>query len=275
LTPLTFDLPLPYDCSIENKTNACKVEKALEPHRKEIEGRAPKERFLYKALNNGNIFVAAISSLRKNEKSNSVFTESETKALSIEEELEYYRILKEIAYIKIKNNPLDYMNIVVMNSYYSVKIWGDWYKHDNLGEVSKEGIKSTNKNADAIKLVSRVIFDPTLDDWLPNHFYKDYIFQTPRLILNGHFVSDFLLIILAIGFFYIIKILHKPSTLLETIAFSCFIFIEMGVVFQNSIFPVIPRLLAPFQPLGALAILIIIFNILGIFYVKLKYIRGK
>ena len=238
LTALVFDLPLPVPCSEGDETNLCKTQRALEPFiQKSLSIESAHQRFIYKALNNGNVVGAARSAVTGEEP---------------------YPILKEVALIKIKSNIPEYIKMVLKNSYYSVKTWGNWYRHDNLGAVALDGITNTNNNASAVRAAARIDFDPTITEPPVSRFYKDFLFQFPRLVLGGHFVSSLSTVILLIVLFYGVYPLIYPTSLLSSMVFSCSIIGTAGIIFQNAVFPVIPRLLEPFQPLGALAFLMLI-----------------
>lgn len=251
LTALVFDLPLPAPCSESEKTNLCNTQLALEPFIRESLSLAPQQRFIYKALNNGNVFMAAMSAVREgNENSEAVMTAAQEEKM--------YTELKEIAFIKIKSNVTEYISTVLKNSYYSVKTWGNGYVHDHLGSVAMQGVTITNENAAAVRAVARVDFDPTIKNSPIDRFYKDYLFQTPRLVLNGHIVADYTLAFLVLILTFSVLPFIFPTSVPGSILFACCLFGIAGIISQNAVFPVIPRLLGPFQPLAALGALMLI-----------------
>lgn len=251
LTTLIFDLPLPMPCSDNDVTILCKTQRALEPFIRESIGMDPQQRFIYKALNNGNVSQAAMSAVREGNKNPGA-------GISAAEEKYIYTTLKEISFLKIKSNLAEYISMVLKNSYYSVKTWGDWYKHDNLGVVAMQGIAATNDNSSAVRAVARVDFDPTIKSPPIERFYKDYLFQGSRLLLNGHFVADhtFVLLILVLAFGF--RPLIFPTSVQGSILFACCLLGIAGTISQNAVFPVIPRLLQPFQALGVLGALMLV-----------------
>lgn len=239
LTALVFDFPSYRACADDDATDLCSTQRALEPFILAARDRAgsAQQLFIYKALNNGNVYQAAIAAVR---------AEDADAALA------------EIALRKIKSNIPKYAEMVLVNSYYSIKTWGDWYKHDNLGSVALQGIDGTNANAPAVRAAARVDFDPTIENPPTDRFYKDFLFQLPRLVLSGSVVADYTPVIVGMALVFCIYPIFFSVTVSGSVLLACSVFSVAGTIFQNAVFPVIPRLLEPFQPLGALVLLFFI-----------------
>ncbi len=241
LISLVFDLPLPRgSCTETNaESNVCRAQKALEPLIQEYNGKEPfQQKFIYKALNNGVVYRAAAGAT-KDENANSVLT--------------------DLALMKIRNNFYPYVVMVLKNSYASVKQWGDWYKWDNLGpSLIDQGIENTKSNAPAVRSKARLDFDPTITKLPIDWSYRNYLFQSPRLLLSGQFVADYTKAIFFVAAAFSVLPFLVSMSLPGSILFCCCIFSLSGTLFQNAVFPVIPRLLEPFQPLGALGALMVL-----------------
>lgn len=243
LTALVFDLPVPDPCPSSDETDLCNTQRALEPFiQASREAGSAHKQYLYKVLNNGPVVSTARAAVRGNDPN--------------------YAVLKEIALLKIKSNPLDYIQMVLVDSYYSVKSWGDWAWNDSLGSIAMVNIGNTNNVAQAVTAkmaeVAHINFDPTIKQSPPVRFYKDFMFQLPRLIVRHHLVSHWILAILLIVLVFSVRALLVTNVSLpEAILFSCSLFAVVGIVFQNAFFPVIPRLLDPFHPLAALGALML------------------
>jgi len=151
---------------------------------------------------------------------------------------------------------------VLRNSYYSVKSWGDWAWNDTLGSVALVNISNTNGSAMAVsaamRTVAKIDFDPTIKQPPAERFYKDFLFQFPRLVLKHNLVSNLTFVILVGAVFFSVRPLLYPASLPGSILFSCCIFGIAGTISQNAFFPVIPRLLDPFHPLAALGTLMLV-----------------
>lgn len=237
---LVFDLPLPAGtCTEMNKeSNVCRVQAALEPLIQTYNGKMPyQQKFLYKALNNGVVYTAAAGAVR-DENVNAVLT--------------------DIAWMKIRANPRAYAVMVLKNSYASVRQWGDYYKWDHLGPLmADQGIANTHDNAPAVRARTGLDFDPTLTRRPLDLSYRDYLFQSPRLLLSGTFVADHARKIFWVAAVFTILPFIVSVSVPGSILLCCCLFSISGTVFQNAVFPVIPRLLEPFQPLGALGALML------------------
>jgi hypothetical protein len=94
-------------------------------------------------------------------------------------------------------------------------------------------------------------FDPTIEQ-RTEMSYMNYLFQLPSLLLSGDFVSKLIFVIVITELFFGLRPLFVPTTLAGLILSGWFIFSVAAVVFQNAVFPVIPRLLDPVPPLAAL-----------------------
>jgi len=243
LTALVFDFPVPNACQDSDKTDLCNTQRALEPFiRASLSLGYSREQYVYKVLNNGPVVRAARDAVQGGDPN--------------------YSALLGIALIKIKENPVDYVFMVLRNSYYSVKSWGDWAWNDTLGSVALVNISNTNGSAMAVSAAMRTVvkidFDPTIKQPPAERFYKDFLFQFPRLVLKHNLVSNLTFVILVGAVFFSVRPLLYPASLPGSILFSCCIFGIAGPISQNAFFPVIPRLLDPFHPLAALGTLMLV-----------------
>ena len=243
LTALVFDFPVPNACQDSDKTDLCNTQRALEPFiRASLSLGYSREQYVYKVLNNGPVVRAARAAVQGGDPN--------------------YSVLLGIALIKIKENPVDYVFMVLRNSYYSVKSWGDWAWYDTLGSVALVNISNTNASAKAVsaamRTVAKIDFDPTIKHPPIDRFYKDYLFQFPRLVFKHNLVFNLAFVILVGALFFSVRPLLYPASLPGSILFSCCFFGVAGIVFQNAFFPVIPRLLDPFHPLAALGTLMLV-----------------
>jgi len=245
LTALVFDLPIPDVCAANNRTDMCNVQRALDPFiQASTKLGTTREQYVYKVLNNGVVVQSARSAVRGNDPN--------------------YSVLLEIALIKIKSNPLDYVLMVLRNSYYSVKSWGDWAWNDSLGRgsVALVNISNTNTSAMAVKTAMRaavnIDFEPTISVPPEERFYKNVLFQFPRLVIAHNLVGNWTFTIIVVALAFGALPLLISVSLPNSILFSCCLLGVTGTIFQNAFFPVIPRLLDPFHPLGALSVLMLI-----------------
>lgn len=244
LTALVFDLPIPQSCDPRDDSNLCRTQRALEPHIKEATDLgATREQYVYKVLNNGPVVQSARNAVKDGDPN--------------------YTELLEIALLKIRTSPGDYAWMVLKNSYYSVKSWGDWAWNDNLGQggVAMVNIDNTNAIAPAVSAVMEkqfgVQFDPTIAVPPAERFYKNVLFQFPRLVFNHKMVFKYAsALMIAVIAFSLIPML-VPVTLPMSILFACCAMGIAGTIFQNAFFPVIPRLLDPFHPLAAMGVLML------------------
>ncbi|MBU4009150.1 MAG: hypothetical protein KJ882_00155, partial [Proteobacteria bacterium] len=227
LTALVFDLPIPNVCPSDDDTDLCNTQRALEPFIRASNGLgATREQFVYKVLNNGEIVRTARAAVRGNDPN--------------------YSVLLEIALLKIKTSPMAYVSMVLRNSYYSVKSWGDWAWNDSLLNVAKVNIATTNAIASAVsaamRTVAKIDFDPTIKGPPTERFYTDILFQFPRLVVSHGVISNWTFTILVVALiFSVVPFFFAPS-LPGSILFSCCVFSLAGIVFQNFFFPAIPRL---------------------------------
>jgi len=245
LTALVFDFPVPNTCPGSDKTDICNTQRALEPFiQASLSFGSSREQFLYKVMNGGKVITTARAAVRGNDPNCSV--------------------LLEIALIKIKSNLVDYILMVLKNSYYAVRIWGDRaWNNDMLGRggvVLNASITSGVAAAvsDEVRKVAGIHFDPTIK-YLPiDKFYKDYLFNVPRLVIGHDFVKHFTFVIPIVALIFTVRHFLYPTSLLGSIVFSCYMFGVAGTIFQNAFYPMIPRLLDPFHPLAALGMLILL-----------------
>lgn len=250
LTALVFDLPISNACTANDKTDMCNVQRALGPFiQASTKLGSTREQYVYKVLNNSAVVQTARSAVRGNDPN--------------------YSVLLEIALIKIKSNPLDYVFMVLRNSYYSVKSWGDWAWNDNLGRgsVALVNISNTNASAMAVKTAMRaavnVDFEPTISNPPEDRFYKNVLFQFPRLVISHDLVSNWTFAIFIVALTFSVLPLLISASLPSSILFSCCLLGVTGTIFQNVFFPAIPRLLDPFHPLGALGVLMLLSLVIG------------
>lgn len=254
LTALVFDLPLPPSIDEEaDATTTLHVQQALEPFIKKYRDLgSDSDRFLYKALNNIDVVRPAILAAVGNHDSNHILTEEDVVGAN--------PVLTRIAVRKIKHNPGAYFTLVVKNSYYAMKQWGDWYRNDYLGPrgAPSEALQGTKAVAPLLRSKARIEFDPTILSPIPERWYTDYLFQAQKLLLSGHVIHDYTPI-----FFALVLLAWVPPFVLRpsieaTILFGCCILGVTGLLFQNAAFPVIPRLLAPLHPLWSLGALMLL-----------------
>ena len=245
LTALVFDLPIPQSCEPEDDSNLCRTQRALEPFIKALrDSGSTRERYLYKVLNNGPVVQSARAAVKGGDPN--------------------YTALLEIALLKIKTSPLEYAGLVLKNSYYSVKSWGDWAWNDNLGRgsVAMVNIGNTNAVAPSVSAAMQkqfgVRFDPTIAVPPAERFYKNFLFQFPGQVLSHQVVSKMAPVLLVLAIAFALVPVFVSVSLPMAILFSCCAMGIAGTIFQNAFFPVIPRLLDPFHPLAGLATLMII-----------------
>lgn len=242
LTALVFDLPLPISCAELGETDMCKAQRALKPFiGQSLNIASAHHRYIYKVLNNGYVSGAAMVAVKEGKTEGQVNT-----------------VLADLAMLKIKSNVFDYIAMVLTHSYYSVKTWGDRYRHDSLGAVALQGIAITNENAAAVRAVARVDFDPRIHQPPVTRIYKDFLLQPPRLLPGGNWVNLFTLPLVLVAVLFSTRPLLRRTSVAGSILFACCVFGILGTIFQNAVFPVIPRLMEPFQPLGALGVLMLL-----------------
>ena len=242
LTALVFDFPVPNQCPDSDETDLCSTQRALEPFiRASLSAKSFHDRYLFKVLNNGEVVRVARSAVRGTDP---------------------YSALMEIAFAKIRYSPVDYIFTVLGDSYYSVRSWGDWAWNDSLGSVALVNISNTNGVAKAVSSAMRsaagIDFDPTIAQPPIDRFYKDYLFQFPRVLRKLNVVSHLAPVILIGALLFSVLPMFYSASLLGSILFACCVLGIAGVVFQNAFFPVIPRLLDPFHPLAALGVLMLL-----------------
>lgn len=261
LTALVFDLPVPNSCLLGDVSDLCSTQRALEPFIESSRGAgSAKAQFLYKALNNLKVVEAAREALPGYDPNDP-----------------NYSSLLEIALLKIKSNPLTYVSMVLKNSYYSIKIWGHRISNnDSFGsDALRQNAAITSRTAPAVtrvmKSFANIDFDPTIKPLPAVKSYRTYVFQLPRLLLSNGLVTNLTFVIAIVVLFFGLRPLFVPTSLISSILSSCCILFVGALVFQNAFFPVIPRLLDPLHPLGALGALM-----LGSMVIKkIKNIRGN
>lgn len=242
LTALVFDLPIPQSCEPEDDSNLCRTQRALEPFIKASRNLGPtREQYVYKVLNNGPVVQSARTAVKDGDPN--------------------YTALLKVAILKIRTSPGDYAWMVLKNSYYSVKSWGDWAWNDNLGQgnVAMVNISNTNAAAPSVSAVMRtafgVHFDPTIAKPPNERFYKNVLFQFPRLVVDHQVVFRIAPVLLVLVIAFALAPVLVPASLPLSILFACCAMGIAGTIFQNAFFPVIPRLLDPFHPLAAVGVL--------------------
>lgn len=242
LTALVFDLPIPNICEPESDSNLCRTQGALKPFIKAtLDLESTRDQYIYKVLNNGPVVQSARAAVKDGDPN--------------------YSALREFAFLKIMTNPVDYVWMVLSYSYYSVKVWGDWAWNDSLGQGSVAMVNIGNTNAiapaigDAMYHNFGIQFDPTITDPPKEYFYKNILFQLPRLIISHKLVSIMAPVLVVLAIIFIIIPLLIRTSLPMSILFACCAASIVGTIFQNAFFPVIPRLLDPFHPLAALGVI--------------------
>lgn len=245
LTALVFDLPVPQTCLPEDNSDLCRTQRALEPYIKASRDLGPtRHQYVYKVLNNGPVVQSARAAVKDGDPN--------------------YSALLEIALLKIRTSPLDYGWMVLKNSYYSVKSWGDWAWHDNLGRGSVALVNISNTNAvakavsAAMQRVFGVEFDPTIARPPEERFYKNVLFQLPSLVVDHEVVFKLAPVLLVAAIFFGLVPIVMSCSLPASILFACCTMGIAGTIFQNAFFPVIPRLLDPFHPLAALGAVMLV-----------------
>jgi hypothetical protein len=154
--------------------------------------------------------------------------------------------------------------MVLKNSYYSVKSWGDWAWNDNFGQgsVAMVNISNTNAAAQSVSAAMQkqfgIQFDPTIAGPPNERFYKNILFQFPRLVLSRKVVSRMTPVLLVLAIAFALAPVWVPVSLPLSILFACCAMGIAGTIFQNAFFPVIPRLLDPFHPLAAMGVLMLL-----------------
>jgi hypothetical protein len=247
LTTLVFDLPVPNSCLVTDVSDLCNTQRALEPFIQSSRGAGSAQaQFLYKALNNLKVVEAAREALPG-------YNPNDPN----------YSALLEIALLKIKSNPLAYVSMVLKNSYYSIKIWGHRISNnDSFGsDMIMQNAAITSRIAPAVtgvmKSFANIDFDPTIKPLPAEKSYRTYVFQLPRLLLIHDLVTNLTFGITIVILFFGLRFLLVPMSLTSSILSSCCILFVGALVFQNAFFPVIPRLLDPLHPLGALGALML------------------
>lgn len=245
LTALVFDLPIPQSCEPQDDSNLCRTQRALEPFIKASrDSGSTRERYVYKVLNNGPVVQSARAAVKDGDPN--------------------YTALLEIALLKIKTSPLEYAGMVLKNSYYSVKSWGDWAWNDNFGQgsVAMVNIGNTNAVAPSVSAAMQkqfgVQFDPTIAVPPAERFYKNILFQFPGLVLSHQVVSRMTPVLLVLVIAFALVPVWVSVSLPLSILFACCAMGIAGTVFQNAFFPVIPRLLDPFHPLAVMGVLMLL-----------------
>lgn len=245
LTALVFDLPIPYTCQSNDESDLCRTQKVLEPYiRASHDLGSTREQYVYKVLNNGEIVQTARAAVKDGDPN--------------------YSTLLDIALLKIKTNFADYLWMVLKNSYYSVKSWGDSAWNDGLGQgsVALVNIGNTNDIAPAVReamhLTFQIDFDPTISSPPAERVYKNVLFRLPGLLLKDQVVFKFAPVILIVVIACSLMPMLVPASLPASILFACCFLGVSGTIFQNAFFPVIPRLLDPFHPLALLGVLMLL-----------------
>jgi hypothetical protein len=246
LTALVFDFPILTACDPKNDSDLCRTQIALEPFIKASHelGVATRQQYVYKLLNNGPVVQIARSAVKDGDPN--------------------YSALLKIAMIKIKTNPALYILTVLNNSYFSVESWGDWAWNDHFGNgnVAMVNIENTNNIALMVQATMKeqfkIQFDPSILGPSENRFYKNILFQFPRLILNHQLIKNTAPILFVLAIVFSLVPLFIPCSILLSVLFACCSLSIFGVVFQNAFFPVAPRLLDPFHPIATLALLMVV-----------------
>ncbi len=246
-----FDFPISNPCLDTDKTNLCKVQRVLKPYIDELQKfETTRDKYEFKARNNVKISTDVRNSLIGEKHTGDVLT--------------------ELVILKIKHNPISYLSTVLMHSYYSVQIWGDWAWNDNLGINTNGNIINTNNIAksvhDTMEKEFQIDFDPTIEQAPSPKFYTDLILQFPRLIIDRQILKKYTFGIIIIIIIFIMMPIFRVYSVTSSILFACCLIGAAGTVFQNAVFPIIPRLLAPFHPLGALVVIIMVSTM--IHYIK-------
>ena len=242
LTALVFDLPVPNSCLVTDVSDLCSTQRALEPFIQSSRGAGSAQaQFLYKAMNNLKVVAAAREALPGYDPNDP-----------------NYSSMLEIALLKIKSSPLAYVSMVLKNSYYSIKIWGHRISNnDSFGsDMIMQNAAITSRIAPAVtgvmKSFANIDFDPTIKPLPAEKSYRTYVFQLPKLLLSNGLVTNLTFVIAIVVLFFGLRPLFVPTSLTSSILSSCCILFVGALVFQNAFFPVIPRLLDPLHPLGAL-----------------------
>ena len=245
LTALVFDFPIPHTCGQEDDSNICRSQRVLEPFIKASRDLgATREQYVYKLLNNSSVTMSARASIKGGDP--------------------HYEALLDIALLKIKSNPWDYVWMVIRHSYYSVKSWGDWAWNDHFGGGNVAMVNIENNNAiapavsDAMLKVFGVNFDPTIDAPAREVFYKNILFQFPRVVVNHHVVYRLASVLSGMAIVFMLLPVFVSSSLVRTILSACCAMSVGGMIFQNMFFPAAPRLLDPFHPLAAVGVLMLV-----------------
>lgn len=245
LTALVFDLPISYTCQPNDESDLCRTQKALEPYiQASRDLGSTREQYVYKVLNNGGVVQTARAAVKGGDPN--------------------YSALLDIALLKIKINFVDYLLMVLKNSYYSVKSWGDSAWNDGLGRgsVALVNIDNTNDIAPAIRAAMhstfQIDFDPTISSPPEERFYKNVLFRLPGLLIKDQAVFKLAPVMLIVVIAGSLMPLLVPVSLPASILFACCSLGVAGTIFQNAFFPVIPRLLDPFHPLALLSVLMLL-----------------
>lgn len=272
LTTLVFDFPLPFSCPNAEYSEACHIENSIKPFIEKSRSLNSQDRFFYKALNNGYVFQAmapALLSFHNKDEHLSSFEDYLDSSIDMKKKIS--SSFRNYAFLKILNNKREYVSTVLKNSYYSIKGWGDRFRDDHLGIVSRVNMDGTNRQVNAIKAIQDLDFDPTMREPAPERFYKDLIFQPWLVLGNGSFVNNSVDILLILSLFFVCRPIFYKVSVPFSIMFVCCVFGLAGVIGQNALFPTIPRLLTPFQPLGGLCVLICAsFIFKKLYYPKIK-----
>jgi len=202
------------------------------------------EKYIYR-VNEFNSYLEPVTKLRG--------------ALIDNERDDMHSILTAIAIQKIIQNFSDYIQLVLKNSYYSWKMTGDDYRFDLLGpQYTEEIISMTNSNIPMAVEKSEINFNPVIYRAPADHFFKDFLLQPLRLLLNGKVVTEYLpIIILVLIGICVLPFIFRFSVV-GLIMYSCSMITVLGTVIQNLFYPAIGRLLALFHPLMALGVIVFV-----------------
>ena len=267
IQPLTFN----YKVDLKNipekyKEDYLEIQDSYQPFIKEYESlSSSSEKYIYKMLKNIQISRTGVAT---------IVDKVESDYLSNTDYSNAERILQNLAINKIINNPLSYITEVAKNSYFTFKIYGDWYRNSFLPEEQlfsiyensyKQSlkidetfnIKLQHVNQENLRINQFISMMFSFTTIFPDIFDKSYIFLILIIILTCFFLFG----------------IFKHVSFYQKILFGCFIYIVSVIIFQNLIFPTIPRLISVIFPITVLMLISMI--CIPIEYLKKIYKNEK
>ena len=221
--------------------------------------------YIYKILNNTRVTNTAYRSL---------VGKSESQEITVDDVYYSEPILRQYAINKIYFNLKQFISEVFTNAYYSVQKYGDRFKLRVSNTVELEQIyqSSLSNSERALKNYQFKINKLEIEDLEINKFEK-FIFTFNYYL--PEFYGKYMPLIISVLLFSLCFSIFMKGGFYASLFYSLSVYIFSIILFQNLVFPTIPRLIDVINPISTLMILSIIFYIFEIFLKVFSIIKKK